>query len=83
MILNDALGVLAAEGDDHRRQRRIMNPCFTSACIRDLVPNFWAKSFEVRSSLVEGRDDIPNEVLFPATRFVAAGRDGCGREGRG
>ncbi|KAG8990152.1 hypothetical protein FRB93_003318 [Tulasnella sp. JGI-2019a] len=41
-------GVLVAEGDAHRRQRRIMNPCFGVAQIRDLMPIFWAKSFELR-----------------------------------
>ncbi|KAG9003792.1 hypothetical protein FRB93_010808 [Tulasnella sp. JGI-2019a] len=41
-------GVLVAEGDEHRRQRRIMNPCFGIAQIRELMPIFYAKSFELR-----------------------------------
>ncbi|KAG9003793.1 hypothetical protein FRB93_010809 [Tulasnella sp. JGI-2019a] len=41
-------GVLVAEGDEHRRQRKIMNPCFGIAQIRELMPIFYAKSFELR-----------------------------------
>ncbi|KAG9036108.1 hypothetical protein FRB95_009896 [Tulasnella sp. JGI-2019a] len=41
-------GVLVVECDDHRRQRRIMNPCFGIAQIRELMPIFYAKSFQLR-----------------------------------
>ncbi|KAG9003824.1 hypothetical protein FRB93_010840 [Tulasnella sp. JGI-2019a] len=41
-------GVLVAEGDVHRRQRRIMNPCFGAAQIRELVPIFNTKAFQLR-----------------------------------
>ncbi|KAG9003825.1 hypothetical protein FRB93_010841 [Tulasnella sp. JGI-2019a] len=41
-------GVLTAEGDVHRRQRKIMNPCFGNAQIRELVPIFNTKAFQLR-----------------------------------
>ncbi|KAG9003813.1 hypothetical protein FRB93_010829 [Tulasnella sp. JGI-2019a] len=41
-------GVLVAEGADHRRQRKIMNPCFGTAQIRGLMPIFYTKAFELR-----------------------------------
>ncbi|KAG9024618.1 hypothetical protein FRB95_011268 [Tulasnella sp. JGI-2019a] len=48
--LGEALGkgVLVAEGDIHRRQRRIMNPCFGTMQIRNLMPIFYTKAFELR-----------------------------------
>ncbi|BGP48900.1 hypothetical protein JCM10450v2_004779 [Rhodotorula kratochvilovae] len=54
-------GILFAEGDDHRRQRRIMNPSFGPAHLRELVPVFFKHSHHVREALkdaiAEGRLD--------------------------
>ncbi|GAA5881060.1 hypothetical protein JCM3774_002999 [Rhodotorula dairenensis] len=51
-------GILFAEGDDHRRQRRIMNPSFGPAHLRELVPTFFQYSNQLRDVwkdlLVEG-----------------------------
>ncbi|CAG8788242.1 8522_t:CDS:2, partial [Racocetra fulgida] len=33
-------GIFIAEGDSHKRQRRIMNPSFTFANIKEMVPTF-------------------------------------------
>lgn len=41
-------GVLFAEGDDHKRQRKIMNPAFGPAALRALVPTFFALSYDLR-----------------------------------
>jgi cytochrome P450 len=41
-------GLIFAEGDDHRRQRKIMNPSFTTARIRSLMPVFYSKAQIVR-----------------------------------
>ncbi|BGP08742.1 hypothetical protein JCM10049v2_004592 [Rhodotorula toruloides] len=41
-------GVLFAEGEDHRRQRRIMNPSFGPAHLRELVPSFFEHANELR-----------------------------------
>ncbi|KAG8703084.1 hypothetical protein FRC09_004364 [Ceratobasidium sp. 395] len=37
-------GILFAEFDTHKRQRRIMNPAFGPVQVRELVPIFWQKS---------------------------------------
>ncbi|KAG8743099.1 hypothetical protein FRC10_000399 [Ceratobasidium sp. 414] len=37
-------GLLFAEAETHKRQRRIMNPSFGPPQVRDLVPIFWEKS---------------------------------------
>ncbi|KAG9019419.1 hypothetical protein FRB90_002571 [Tulasnella sp. 427] len=41
-------GILSAEGDVHKRQRKIMNPCFGPAQIRDLMPIFYEKALKLR-----------------------------------
>ncbi|KDQ07870.1 hypothetical protein BOTBODRAFT_38429 [Botryobasidium botryosum FD-172 SS1] len=41
-------GLLFAEGDVHKRQRRVMNPSFGPAQIRNLTPIFLEKSQELR-----------------------------------
>ncbi|KAF7328914.1 hypothetical protein MVEN_02521200 [Mycena venus] len=41
-------GVLVAEGDEHRKQRKVMNPGFGAAQIRELTEIFVAKSVELR-----------------------------------
>ncbi|GBB94360.1 hypothetical protein RclHR1_02340017 [Rhizophagus clarus] len=33
-------GLVFAEGDDHKRQRKMMNPAFTHSNIKDMVPSF-------------------------------------------
>ncbi|GAA5844471.1 hypothetical protein JCM9279_006316 [Rhodotorula babjevae] len=44
-------GILFAEGDDHRRQRRIMAPSFGPAHLRELVPVFFEHSHHLRDAL--------------------------------
>ncbi|KDQ07869.1 hypothetical protein BOTBODRAFT_139546 [Botryobasidium botryosum FD-172 SS1] len=41
-------GLLFAEGDVHKRQRRAMNPAFSAAHVRDLTSVFLDKSHELR-----------------------------------
>jgi cytochrome P450 len=41
-------GLLFAEGDAHRKQRKIMNPSFSIGHIRSLMPTFYDKAQIVR-----------------------------------
>ncbi|KAG8703083.1 hypothetical protein FRC09_004363 [Ceratobasidium sp. 395] len=41
-------GILFAEFDTHKRQRRIMNPAFGPLQVRELVPIFWQKSNKLK-----------------------------------
>jgi cytochrome P450 len=45
-------GVLIAEGADHRRQRKILNPSFSQAAVRDMTPIFYDKSYELKEKLL-------------------------------
>ena len=57
--LNDMLGngVLIAEGADHRRQRKILNPAFSPAALREMVPIFLDKAYELKDKLQNMIDD--------------------------
>lgn len=55
-------GILATEGEDHRRQRKIMNPCFGIAQIRDLMPIFYSKSFELRDVWLNQVSENPKGI---------------------
>ncbi|TXT09601.1 uncharacterized protein COLE_03535 [Cutaneotrichosporon oleaginosum] len=46
-------GVLIAEHAAHRRQRRVLNPAFSLAAIRDMTPIFYDKSYELQRKLAE------------------------------
>ena len=50
-------GVLFAEGDDHRRQRKIMNPSFSPSHLRDILPLFFESTYKVS-------DLISRHLLF-------------------
>ena len=41
------IGVLLAEGDEHKQQRKNLMPAFAFRHIKDLIPVFWSKSREL------------------------------------
>ncbi|WVQ86034.1 hypothetical protein IAT38_008202 [Cryptococcus sp. DSM 104549] len=50
-------GLLVAEGHDHRKQRKALNPIFSVGAIKGMVPVFYDKAYELREkllALVEG-----------------------------
>ncbi|KAK4689389.1 hypothetical protein P7C73_g726, partial [Tremellales sp. Uapishka_1] len=44
-------GVLAAEGEDHRRQRKVLNPSFSPAALRNTTGVFYDKAEELKDVL--------------------------------
>lgn len=50
-ILGD--GLLTAEGEMHKRQRKVLNPAFATGYIRDIVPIFSEKAEELVNILSE------------------------------
>ncbi|KZT61472.1 cytochrome P450 [Calocera cornea HHB12733] len=44
-------GLFIAEGEDHKRQKRVMNPSFSPGHIRDVTPIFFATSNHLRDVL--------------------------------
>lgn len=49
-------GVLVAEGETHKRQRRVLNPAFSMAQIRSLTGIFLSKTNELRDTLIAQLD---------------------------
>ena len=47
------VGVLVAEGDEHRFQRKKLMPAFAFRHIKDLYPVFWAKSREAVQAMTD------------------------------
>ncbi|OCK98298.1 cytochrome P450 [Cenococcum geophilum 1.58] len=45
------IGILLAEGEEHKRQRRTLMPAFAYRHIKDLYPVFWNKSRELIEAL--------------------------------
>jgi cytochrome P450 len=46
------VGILLAEGDEHKRQRRALMPAFAFRHIKDLYPVFWSKSREMTNGML-------------------------------
>ncbi|EJU01814.1 cytochrome P450 [Dacryopinax primogenitus] len=44
-------GLLLAEGEEHKRQRRIMNPSFSLGHIKEIMPIFFDTAHQLRDSL--------------------------------
>lgn len=45
------VGILLAEGDEHKRQRKLLMPAFAFRHVKDLYPIFWNKSLEMTSRM--------------------------------
>ncbi|TXT04796.1 hypothetical protein VHUM_04064 [Vanrija humicola] len=80
-VLNNLLGkgLITAEGAVHRRQRRVLNPAFGPAQIKNLMPEFWNKAYvldEVWGALIasggkaQGTDGLKIETLRWFNRFA-------------
>ncbi|KAL2154157.1 hypothetical protein VTH82DRAFT_2833 [Thermothelomyces myriococcoides] len=63
------IGLLLAEGDEHKLQRKSLSPAFAFRHIKDLYPVFWAKARE-------GVDAMTDEIL----RAAGAGQNGLREE---
>ncbi|KAI0152554.1 cytochrome P450 [Hypoxylon sp. NC0597] len=47
------VGILLAEGDEHKTQRKNLMPAFAFRHIKDLYPSFWAKGREVVQAMTD------------------------------
>ncbi|WVQ81330.1 hypothetical protein IAT38_003453 [Cryptococcus sp. DSM 104549] len=58
-------GLLVAEGDDHRKQRKALNPSFSPGAIRGMVPIFYDKAYELREKLLGLVEGALDEAASP------------------
>ena len=61
MILGD--GLLTAEGEMHKRQRKVLNPAFATSYIRDNVPVFSEKALGLANTLLDEIKSQPAEGI--------------------
>ncbi|PPQ65281.1 hypothetical protein CVT26_000241, partial [Gymnopilus dilepis] len=75
-------GLLGTLGDQHRKQRKMLNPVFSIAHMREMVPTFYSVAYKLRNTLVGKVDKGPQEidVLFWMTRTALEliGQSGLG-----
>lgn len=81
------VGILLAEGDEHKRQRKLLMPAFSFRHIKDLYPIFWNKSKEMTSRISETIKSSPDgssvvEIREWASRATLdiIGLAGCGKD---
>ncbi|KAK6526089.1 hypothetical protein TWF281_011127 [Arthrobotrys megalospora] len=58
-------GILMAEGDEHKRQRKILTPAFHPRHLRSLFPLFWNKTREMVNLITSEIEvsDVPDPIL--------------------
>ncbi|BEJ12744.1 hypothetical protein CspHIS471_0212040 [Cutaneotrichosporon sp. HIS471] len=55
-------GLITAEGTDHRRQRRVLNPAFSPRAVKEMAPIFFDKARSVREKFAQLLEEPTNEA---------------------
>ncbi|TRM60984.1 cytochrome P450 [Schizophyllum amplum] len=75
-------GLLTTLGDHHKKQRKLMNPVFSTAHMRDMIPIFWDVVGALRSTLEIQTANGPTELdmlhWMGRTALELIGRSGLG-----
>ncbi|CEQ41993.1 SPOSA6832_03754 [Sporobolomyces salmonicolor] len=69
-------GVLFAEGEDHRRQRRILQPAFSPSAVKALTPVFFEHAYQLRdiwSNLIQ--TSAEDDAAFASKEAARVYRD--------
>lgn len=81
------VGILIAEGDEHKRQRKLLMPAFSFRHIKDLYPIFWEKAREMTDRMTETMRSSPDgssviEIREWSSRATLdiIGLAGCGQD---
>lgn len=64
------IGVLLAEGEDHKFQRKHLMPAFAFRHVKDLYPVFWSKA-------AEGVEAMTESILKEASTGAATEKEGA------
>lgn len=60
------VGILLAEGDEHKMQRKNLSPAFAFRHIKEIYPIFWAKSRELVDCLAAASSSADDKGLQSA-----------------
>ncbi|TFK51292.1 cytochrome P450 [Heliocybe sulcata] len=75
-------GLSAAQGDEHRKQRKMLNPIFSPKHLRDLVPIFRDVAYQLRDAITgkikNGAEEIDMMDWMTRTALELIGRAGLG-----
>ncbi|KIM41638.1 hypothetical protein M413DRAFT_152589 [Hebeloma cylindrosporum] len=55
-------GLLGTLGEQHRKQRKMLNPVFSIAHMREMIPIFYRISYKLRDAFARKVDDGPQEI---------------------
>ncbi|THC89194.1 hypothetical protein EYZ11_011365 [Aspergillus tanneri] len=80
------VGLLIAEGEDHKIQRKHLMPAFSHRHIMDLYPIFWDRSVALAQELqanIDGRSNVSSKVVDVADWLARATLDIIGAAGFG
>ncbi|KAF9238219.1 cytochrome P450 [Melanogaster broomeanus] len=74
--------LIAAHGERHRKQRKLLNPAFATSHLRDMVPIFKEISTTLRDSIAAQVKDGPRDIdmleWFTRTTLELVGQSGLG-----
>ncbi|KAF8807052.1 cytochrome P450 [Phlegmacium glaucopus] len=75
-------GLLGSLGDHHRRQRKMLNPMFSSGHMREIIPVFYDVAYKLRDVFVHRTKDGPQEIevlsWMTRTALELIGQSGLG-----
>lgn len=66
--------MLAAEGDVHKRQRRVATPAFGVQTMRALVPTVWAKGNELKErwlGVITESNEVDHGVRIDVCHWIS------------
>ncbi|KAF9002260.1 cytochrome P450 [Cyathus striatus] len=55
-------GILSVSGDHHKKQRRMLNPAFSTTHMREMIPIFWEVAHKLHNTLVSQIQNGANEL---------------------
>ncbi|CAA7267173.1 unnamed protein product [Cyclocybe aegerita] len=75
-------GLLGTLGEQHRKQRKMLNPVFSIAHMRDMVPTFYNVTYKLRDAFVNRVQNGPREIevlsWMTRTALELVGQSGFG-----
>ncbi|KAJ3510085.1 hypothetical protein NLJ89_g4875 [Agrocybe chaxingu] len=75
-------GLLGTLGEQHRKQRKMLNPVFSIAHMRDMVPTFYNVTYKLRDAFVSRVQNGPREIevlsWMTRTALELVGQSGFG-----
>ncbi|KAF8908659.1 cytochrome P450 [Gymnopilus junonius] len=75
-------GLLGALGEQHRKQRKMLNPVFSMAHLRNMIPTFYDVTYKLKNTLVKKVMNGPQEIdmlhWMSRTALELVGQSGLG-----